>query len=87
MVGAGVAHVAGVGELLFVDIDFARKEDRLVLLPKDFRLFLGKKVIIRDLVLKGIKIKMSADLVGGDIATTTISEIHLRNIGEKQNGA
>jgi hypothetical protein len=46
----------------------------------------GKKVIIRDLLLKNIKIKTSADLVGGDIATTTISEIHLRNIGEKQNG-
>jgi hypothetical protein len=46
----------------------------------------GKKVIIRDLILKGIKIKTSADIVGGDIATTTISEIHLRNIGEKQNG-
>jgi hypothetical protein len=46
----------------------------------------GKKVIIRDLILKGIKIRTSADIVGGDIATTTISEIHLRNIGEKQNG-
>jgi hypothetical protein len=46
----------------------------------------GKKVIIRDLILKDIKIRTSADIVGGDIATTTISEIHLRNIGEKQNG-
>ncbi len=46
----------------------------------------GKKVIIRDLILKDVKIKTSAEIVGGDIATTTISEIHLRNIGEKQNG-
>ncbi len=46
----------------------------------------GKKVIIRDLILKGIKIKTSADIAGGDIGTTTISEIHLKNIGEEQNG-
>jgi hypothetical protein len=46
----------------------------------------GKKVIIRNLILKNIKVKTSADIAGGDIATTTISEIHLKNIGEKQNG-
>lgn len=46
----------------------------------------GKKVIIRNLILKNIKVKTSADIAGGDIATTTISEIHLRDIGEKQNG-
>jgi len=46
----------------------------------------GKKVIIRDLILKNIKIKTASDIVGGDIVSTTISEIHLRDIGEKQNG-
>jgi len=46
----------------------------------------GKKVIIRDLILKNIKIQTSAEIAGGNIASTTISEIHLRNIGEKQNG-
>ena len=25
-------------------------------------------------------------MAGGDVATTTISEIHLKNVGEKQNG-
>lgn len=46
----------------------------------------GTKVVIRDLVLKDIKIKTAADIAGGNIATTTISELHLKNIGEKQNG-
>lgn len=46
----------------------------------------GKKVVIRDFILRDIKIKTAAAMAGGDIATTTISEIHLKNIGEKQNG-
>ena len=46
----------------------------------------GRKVVIRDLVLKDVTIKTAAAIVGGDIATTKISEIHLKNIGEKQNG-
>lgn len=46
----------------------------------------GKKVVIRNLILKDITIKTAAAMAGGDIATTTISEIHLKNIGEKQNG-
>ena len=46
----------------------------------------GKKVVIRDLILKDITIKTAAAMAGGDIATTTISEIHLKNVGEKQNG-
>jgi len=59
----------------------AQKQDGKKAPKKD-----GKKVIIRDLLLKDIKLKTSADLAGGDIGTTTVSEIHLRNIGEKQNG-
>ncbi len=46
----------------------------------------GKKIVIRDLILKDVKVKTAAAVVGGDIATTTISEVHLKNIGEKQNG-
>ena len=46
----------------------------------------GKKVVIRDLVLKNIKVKTAAAFAGGDIISTTISEIHLKNVGEKQNG-
>ncbi len=46
----------------------------------------GKKVIIRDLVLKNIKVKTAVAFAGGDIISTTISEIHLKNVGEKQNG-
>ncbi len=36
--------------------------------------------------LKDIQVKTVAAFTGGDIATTTISELHLRNIGEKQDG-
>ncbi len=46
----------------------------------------GKKVVIRDLILKDVTIKTAAAMAGGDIATTTIAEIHLKNVGEKQNG-
>jgi len=46
----------------------------------------GKKFVIRDLILKNIKVKTAAAFAGGDIISTTISEIHLKNIGEKQNG-
>jgi len=46
----------------------------------------GKKIVIRDLVLKDIKVKTAAEFAGGDIITTTISEIHLKNVGQKQDG-
>jgi len=46
----------------------------------------GKKVVIRDLILKDVTVKTAAAIAGGDISTTTISEIHLRNIGEESNG-
>ncbi|MCD6586544.1 MAG: AsmA family protein [Desulfobacteraceae bacterium] len=46
----------------------------------------GKKFVIRDLLLKNIKVKTAAAFAGGDIISTTISEIHLKNVGEKQNG-
>lgn len=46
----------------------------------------GKKFVIRDLVLRNIKVKTAAAIAGGDIISTTISEIHLKNVGEKQNG-
>ena len=46
----------------------------------------GKKFVIRDLLLKNIKVKTAAAFAGGEIFSTTISEIHLKNIGEKQNG-
>ncbi|MBC2714441.1 MAG: hypothetical protein HF978_03945 [Desulfobacteraceae bacterium] len=46
----------------------------------------GKKVVIRDLILKDIKVITAAAIAGGDISTTMISEVHLKNIGQKQNG-
>jgi len=46
----------------------------------------GRKVVIRDLVLKNIQVKTAAAFAGGEIISTTISEIHLKNVGEKQNG-
>lgn len=46
----------------------------------------GRKVVIRDFVLKNIQVKTAAAFAGGEFLSTTISEIHLKNIGEKQNG-
>jgi len=46
----------------------------------------GRKVVIRDLILKNIKVKTAAAFAGGEIISTMISEIHLKNIGQKQNG-
>lgn len=46
----------------------------------------GRKVIIKDLVLRDITLRTAAAIAGGDITTTKISEIHLKNIGQKQNG-
>lgn len=46
----------------------------------------GRKVIIRDLVFKDTTLRTGMAIDGGDITRTKISEIHLKNIGQKENG-
>lgn len=46
----------------------------------------GKHVVIRDLILRDINVRMVIPGLKGEVISTRISEVHLRNIGEKENG-
>lgn len=47
----------------------------------------GPKIIINDLYIRGGKINVSASLMQGKTITTSLPEIHLKDIGKKSNGA
>jgi flagellar hook-basal body complex protein FliE len=47
----------------------------------------GKKVLIRDFLIKGGKVNLAMSLLGGKTITAALPEIHLKNIGEKTGGA
>ena len=46
----------------------------------------GKKVVIRDLILRDVKVIMAVPGLKGETISTSISEIHFKNIGQKENG-
>jgi len=47
----------------------------------------GTKLIIEHVYVKGGKVNVSATLAGGQTATVSLPDIHLKDIGKKQNGA
>jgi len=46
----------------------------------------GKKFYVKDLVVQGGKIHVSVSGLGGTSATLPLPELHLQNIGSKENG-
>lgn len=46
----------------------------------------GKKVVIRDLILRDITVRMVIAGLKGESISTRISKVHLKNIGERENG-
>lgn len=46
----------------------------------------GKKIIIRDLMIKNAQVSLSSTLLKGESISPVISEIHLQNIGENEGG-
>ena len=47
----------------------------------------GTKMIIDHLYVKGGKVNISATLLGGNSMTVPLPDIHLKDIGKKENGA
>ncbi len=45
-----------------------------------------KRVVIRDLILRDVKVIMTVPALKGETISTSISEIHFKNIGQKENG-
>lgn len=46
----------------------------------------GKKIIIKELIVRDGKIKTAAPVLGGKVITTKLPDIHLRNIGREGGG-
>lgn len=46
----------------------------------------GKKILIRDFLMKGGKVNLTMPLLGGKTISAPLPEIHLKNIGEKKGG-
>lgn len=47
----------------------------------------GRKILIRDFLLKGGKVTLTMPVLGGKSISAPLPEIHLTNIGEKKGGA
>ena len=45
-----------------------------------------KRVVIRDLILRDVNVVMAIPALKGETISTTISEIHFKNIGQKEKG-
>ena len=47
----------------------------------------GKRIIIKDFILRDGKIKLITSILGGEGISSSLPDIHLRNIGQKEGGA
>jgi len=47
----------------------------------------GKRIIIKDFILRDGKVKLVTSILGGEGIFSTLPDIHLRNIGQKDDGA
>ena len=47
----------------------------------------GKKIIIKDFILRDGKIKLVTSVIGGEGISSPLPDIHLKNIGQKDGGA
>lgn len=47
----------------------------------------GKKIIIKDFIVKDGKVKLAMAMLGGKGISAPLPDIHLKNIGEKKGGA
>jgi len=47
----------------------------------------GRKIIIKDFIIKDGKVKLAMAALGGKQITAPLPDIHLKNIGEKEQGA
>jgi hypothetical protein len=47
----------------------------------------GKKIVIKDFVVKGGKVTLALSVLGNRSVTAPLPDIHLKNIGEKKGGA
>jgi uncharacterized protein involved in outer membrane biogenesis len=46
----------------------------------------GRKILIRDFLVKGGKVNLTMPLLGGKTISAPLPEVHLKNIGEKKGG-
>jgi len=47
----------------------------------------GKRIIIKDFVLRDGTVTLAASMLGGKVISSPLPDIHLRNIGQKEGGA
>ena len=47
----------------------------------------AKKILIRNFIVKGGKVKLAMSLLGGKAITAPLPDIHLKNIGQKKGGS
>jgi len=47
----------------------------------------GKKIIIKDFIIRDGKVTLAATALGGNLISTPLPDIHLKDIGKEKNGA
>jgi len=46
----------------------------------------GKKILIRNFIVKGGKVNLAASILGGKSVSTSLPDIHLKDLGKEENG-